>query len=187
MKRIIFILFLLNTILLNAQIKPNFTDGIYLNFQQFKTNKPIKKSQIATNLDTKSYDFFETLLNKKYFEIYDNVGGRITISTKEVWGYCNNKTIFIKYNDDFNRIPVVGEISHFIAYKTFTYTNTDPFMNSRANYYPQRENTTTELRKYILDFKSGTVKDFNYKTVDSLISRDSLLHKEYSIRGYRNA
>ncbi len=160
-----------------------FKDGLYFNFLQVKNNSPIKKSQIVTNLDYKRYDFFERLFEEKTITVYDNMGVKKVVSTNDIWGFSNKGVLYINLNEEFNRIPVFGSISHFIANKT--YVEYDPYRygsyNSYNNYNRYDNQTTkTVLIQYLLDFETGKIYDFSYKSVELLISKDPDLYEEFS-------
>ncbi len=159
-----------------------FKDGIYLNFQQVKLNSPIQKSQIVTNIDYNSFDFYEKLFESDQISLYNNLGIKKDIKINEIWGFSDKGVLYINLNDEFNRIPVFGSISHFIANKT--YTEYDPYSYSPYNrynsyYYQDSRTTKTVMMQYILDFESGKLYDFDYKSVELLISKDEELYEEF--------
>jgi len=182
---IIFILLSFSTFAQNEQIKYSptfkFKDGIFENIQQVKKNKPIPKSQIVTNIDYKNFDFFERLLEQKTIAIYDNLGVNREINTKTIWGFSDKGILYININGTFNRIPVFGKISHFIADKTVV--EYDPYYSpgSYNNYYNSTQYTTkTVMMQYLLDFETGKIYNFNYQSVEKLISNDTDLFEEFS-------
>lgn len=159
-----------------------FKDGIYSNFQQVKLNQPIQKSQIVTDIDYNSFDFYEKLFERKLISLYDNIGVKKEIKVNEIWGFSDKGVLYINLNEEFNRIPVFGSISHFIANRT--YTEYDPYSYSPYNryntyYHSDSRTTKTVLMQYILDFESGKLYDFNYKSVELLISKDEELYEEF--------
>lgn len=160
--------------------KPHFKDGLYLNFKQVKTNSPIPKVRIRTNLDYANSHFFDELVQNEYIVFYDNLGNSEKVKTEQIWGYCNRGTLYINVHNQFNRIPVLGSISHFTALYSYTEYRS-PY--STYSYY-DRYNTTaqnkTELRQYVLDFETGEVREFNYKTMEVLLSNDPELMEEYT-------
>lgn len=162
------------------EYKPGFKfkEGIYLNFEQFKTNNPISKARIVSQTDNNRFDFFDIVLQEKKITIYDNTGNITEIETSKIWGFCNRSVIYINFNDEFNRIPILGNISHFVA--NYSYTEYDPYSpgyNPYGTYYPP--STKTELRQYLLDFNSGKIYDFSYKTVEILLMNDSQLYDQF--------
>lgn len=158
-----------------------FKDGLFLDFDQVKKNDPIPKSQIVTNINYNSFDFYEKLFDNKTISLYDNLGNKQDIEIKNIWGFSDKGVLYINLNDEFNRIPVFGNICHFIANKT--YTEYDPYSyypyNRYSNYYYDNRTTKTVLMQYIIDFETGKIYDFNYKSVELLISKDAELYEEF--------
>lgn len=154
-----------------------FTDGIYLDFNQVKTNNPVLKSQIITTYNTKSFDFFDNLILEKYISIYDDLGTEQKVATDDIWGYCNNGAIYVQKNDRFNRIGVIGSISHFVSYET-VYDNMYPYTYGYDSYnYPS---TSTELRQYLLNFETGEIIDYTVKGVQIFLMQDTALYDEFN-------
>lgn len=164
----------------NDSAENRFKDGLYLNFNQVQTNKPIPKIQIRTSIPYSDIDFFEELIKQEFIVFYDQLGNSQKVKTEQIWGYCNRGSVYINLHDDFNRIPVLGSLSHFTA--TFTYTEyQSPYQYS--SYYDRYYNTQqnkTELRQYILDFKTGKIYDFNYKAMEAVLAEDPDIMEEYS-------
>lgn len=155
-----------------------FTDGIFLNFEQVKQNKPVPKLKIVTNISYERYDFFEKILNNEEIQLYDKIGNVQLIKVSEIWGFSNKGVLYINYNEEFNRIPFIGKIGHFTANMTYTNNNYPNRYGNYNNYYPN--STGTELRQYLIDFETGTIFDFDYKTVEILLMKDLELFDEYN-------
>jgi len=190
-KNLYIVLFILLSVNISAQVNKTpdgsvkyspafkFKDGIYTNFLQVKQNQPIPKSQIVTDIDYAAFDFYDRLLEGKTITIYDNLGVNQEIETKLIWGFSNKGVLYINLNDEYNRIPVFGSISHFIANKT--YIDYDPHSYNSYNRYSYDPYTTkTVMMQYLLDFGSGKLYDFNYKSVELLIASDIDLYEEFS-------
>ena len=190
MKKILFIL-IFSFILLNIKAQTDtipegyvkytpafkFNDGIFMNFEQVKLNKPIPKSKIVTDINVSDFDFFEKIFETNTICFYDNLGTKENLDASKIWGYCNKGALYIYYNDDFNRIPVIGSLCHFISNITYT----DPMYNPYDPYNSSMQtNSRTELRQYILEFETGKVFDFNYKTIEVLLMNDTLLYDEFN-------
>jgi len=182
---IIFLLFSISTFAQNGHIKYTpafkFKDGIYENIQQVKNNKPIPKSQIVTNIDYNSFNFFDRLFEEKIIKIYDNLGVLKEIDPEKIWGFSDKGVLYININGTYNRIPVFGNICHFIADKTFV--EYDPYYNQSSynSYNSTPYSTKTVMVQYLLDFGTGKIYDFNYQSVEKLIVNDIDLYEEFSI------
>ena len=154
----------------------DFKNGIFLNFDQVKNNKPILLSNIITPLQKSSADFYEKLFAYNVIVFIDNFGLKKQFDTDNIWGYAKNGKLFINWEQDQTMIPIVGTISHFIAsHIEYDYNSYDPY-----SYY----NTTTSKRvvtkQYVLFFPTGQVFEFNYKNLDYIFSLDQDFYLEWS-------
>jgi hypothetical protein len=168
-----------------------FTDGIFLNFAQVKVNSPLPKSKILTSIDFNDEDFFGQIFKEKQIGFYDDLGTKQTVETKQIWGFSRNGNLYIKVNNELNRITYIGSISHFIAnvtsysngaYDPYMYNNYNPYSPYGSSYGNPYGNTmqNKEVRQFILDFETGKVLDFDVKAIESLLVRDPKLYDEYA-------
>lgn len=153
-----------------------FNTGIYLDYAQFRSNSPIPKSALVFEGDTARLDFLRLLLTKDQFQWRDTAGIVHTTRTVSTWGYCENKSIFIRWNYSFNRIAVIGSVCHFTAYVT-------DYMYTGPGTAPSRQYGTPveSLQQYVLDTKTGSIYDFNPRTMEYILQRDAVLFAEYSV------
>jgi hypothetical protein len=159
-----------------------FSDGLFVNFEQVKNNKPILKSKILSSVDMEADDFFNNILKEKVLYYFDAYGIKQDIKVNKIWGYSKNGSLFIRVGEDFSRISYIGSICHFIANVT-TYDNRyyDPFYaNSYYNRYGVSPNTSSsEMKQFIINLKTGEVLDFEVKNVEAFLMRDPTLYDEY--------
>lgn len=117
----LFLAYLLFVLSADAQVAYSrdfqFKEGLYLNFQQFRNNDPVAKSQIISELDKTDLSFFDRIAAKKNTPInyIDSSGIKQTKSISDLWGYSKNNAIFINYDGSFYRIGVIGSLCHFVA------------------------------------------------------------------------
>src|SRR5512133_2430910 len=176
-----------------------FRDGIYLNFEQVKTNNPIPKAKLLTSVDYNDREFFRKLLEMDKIYFYDDMGIRQEIPKSTIWGYSRNGVLYVQIQENFNRITFVGNICHFVAdvttYDSRSYGSPygyyDPYYSpySYGSYYspyynpyysPYRSNMgRTELKQYIIDFESGKVLEFDIENTELLLMKDNQLYEEY--------
>jgi hypothetical protein len=198
MKRLLILLFVFLPFCLKAQtdsIKPKkipfnedfrFKDGIYFNIEDVKRNNPLPKERIVTNLDENDYKFFETLLENETISVLDEMGLKVDIQVKNIWGFAQNGMLFIKHNGQFNRIPVFGSICHFIADKTYVDNRYNPYSYNYNSYYynpyyyPNPQTVKTELRQYILDMETGQIMDYTHENLEIILIRDKVLYEEFA-------
>ncbi|HKK41998.1 MAG TPA: hypothetical protein VJ963_06290 [Bacteroidales bacterium] len=177
-----------------------FNDGIYLNFDQVKLNKPIPKARILTSVDYNDREFFRKVMEPGKLYFYDNMGIRQEVDENNIWGYSRNGVLYIRVQGNFNRITFVGSICHFVAdvttydsrYYNSPYGYYDPYYYpyGYSNYYyspyspyyspyGQSNMSRTELKQYIIDFESGKILEFNIENTELLLMKDSKLYDEY--------
>jgi hypothetical protein len=161
-----------------------FTDGIYLNFEQVKNNKPLPKARIIASVDFNAPDFYDVLLSKNDFSYYDDVSMKQTMAVKQIWGYAKNGNLFIRMYDSFNKVTYIGNICHFLATISYNYQPVyDPYYYNPYYYYSGSGSsgsvTKTELRQFIFDFNTGKILDYNEKNIEILLMSDPQLYDEY--------
>lgn len=161
-----------------------FTDGIFMNIEDVKRNNPIPKARIITDFNYDDYAFFEKLLESENISVLDNMGQKYEIKVKDIWGFSQNGMLFISWNNEFNRIPIFGNVCHFIADKTVVDHRTSPYYNSYNYYhspyhYPNNQSVKTELRQYLIDMETGKVMDYDYKNLEAVLVRDQKLYEEF--------
>ena len=155
-----------------------FIDGIFINFDQVKQNKPVSTARIVTDKRPGDLDYFESLLETERVYFIDDMGVKQSIAVGKLWGYAKNGVLYIYLNGEFNRIPVVGKACHFVANKTVVHESYDPFY--RYNYpYQTPTYSSKEIRQYLLDFETGAVMDYNIGALEVVLMNDAELHAEF--------
>ena len=162
-----------------------FKEGIYLNFDQVKSNNPLAKSRIITNVDVEDNHFFETALEGKTLSFYDDLGMKRDIAIKSIWGFSRNGALYLRMNETYNRISYVGSICHFTANITvYQSSYYDPYYYNPYYYYRNwnvsNQSASTELRQFIMDFETGKILDYSEDNLELLFMRDPVLHDEYA-------
>jgi hypothetical protein len=168
-----------------------FTEGVYVGFDQVRQNSPIPKSRIITSVAYDDPDFFERVLKEKKIQLFDNLGTKLEIQVKNIWGFSRNGVLYININDNYFRITMIGSICHLVASLT-SYNNDrySPYYGYGYPYYstpyynpyysPYSSNTNVEMKQYLLDFKTGNLLDYDEKSVELLLMADPELHDEYA-------
>jgi hypothetical protein len=176
-----------------------FKDGIYLNFDQVKTNSPIPKAKLLTSADYNDREFFTKVFSAAKIYFYDNMGIRQEIEQNNIWGYARNGVLYVQIQGNFNRITFIGNICHFVAdittydtrYNYSPYGYYDPYYYSPysyGSYYPygsysspyrQSNVARNELKQYIIDFETGKILEFDISNVELLLMKDPSVYDEY--------
>ena len=165
-----------------------FTDGLYLNFNQVKDDNPIPPVRLISNNNPGDSNFFSDLVENKAIVYFDGFGARKEVKTEQIWGFCQNGKLYINYNDEFNRIPIIGQACHFIADITVINTQYDPFYNDRYNNYydpysyrsSNRTTRSREMRQFILRFETGEVLPYDRESILVVLMGDPELYEEYN-------
>lgn len=157
-------------------------EGIYLNYFDFRTNRPIPRSMIKSKENKGDLDFFDNTVDNNDFIVFTFAGIEHKVPTDSVWGYCQNNTIYINYEKNFCRIPVFGHISHFIA--TVEVYNSTAYNPYYANYsitatgMPMK---SKEVKQFMLDFYTGKVVEYNLDNFLLMLSSDQKLFDEFKV------
>ena len=159
--------------------KISLHEGIFINFEQVKANKPIDKNSIVTNIPINAIDFYKKLTERETIAFFDENGEKKQIDTKHIWGFCENNHLYINYNGRFYKIPSLGRISQFIAKVKVMRTETDPMYSGYYN-MATRTYEYEETHHFLLSFDTGQIYEYNYKNVERLISSDKKLYEEFS-------
>lgn len=160
-----------------------FTEGIYLTFDQVKKNNPLLKARIIATEDYNKPDFFEILLSKDEFSYYDGLSMKQTVKVKQIWGFAKNGNLYVRMNETFNKVTYIGSICHFLATVYYTYQQVyDPYYYNPYYYYSGRGSSSvskSELKQFIFDFNTGKIYDYEVKNVGALLIADPVLYDEY--------
>ncbi|MEO5645082.1 MAG: hypothetical protein ABIQ40_11345 [Bacteroidia bacterium] len=161
-----------DSVIYNSDFK--FKEGIYLTFQSFRDNKPVPKNAIVSNYNKAEIDFLRKVMSTKTISYRDSSGMVWEIAPGKVWGFCENNSVYIRYNGDFNKIVVMGSICHFTALYT-TYLSGGPTSAGAATTGAPVES----VQQYVLDMQTGKVLDFVLPNIEELYARDEALYKEF--------
>ena len=135
-----------------------FKEGIFLTLEQFKNNAPILKSAIVSVLPKSQIDFLTQVLEQKTVIYKDSSGSEQKLESASIWGFSQNRTIFINFNNEFNRINVIGTLSLFSAIVVQTPMRNEPIGDMYAI-----EPTFQELHQFVFDMQTNKVFDFSLK------------------------
>jgi hypothetical protein len=151
-----------------------FREGIFLTVQDLKYNNPIPKEAIISSLPSSGADFLSQVMAYKYVTYKDRQGLEQKLETATVWGFCQNRSLYINFNKEFNRINVIGSLCHLVATVSTVSGVRDPM-----NYNYAINNTYEELRQFVVDLENNKVLDFNVKNMEAILQRDPVLHEEF--------
>ncbi len=161
-----------------------FKEGIYISHRDFRKNNALVKENIESELNKEQVDFYSKItsgINLKY-----SINGDVfQLETKNIWGFVQNKTLFVNYNGVFYRVPVFGSICYFAGVVEVTgyYTGIyDPMFGPGYG----RAVKTKEVREFLMNYYDGRVIPYDKDYLNELLSRDELIYKEYKKLSKRN-
>lgn len=152
----------------------NFKEGIYLTVEQFKKNSPILKESIVSAQPKTQIDFLSLELELKTITYKDSAGVEQKVETSTLWGYSQNRTIYINFNNEFNRVNVIGTLSVFSGIVIQTPMRNEPIGDMYAI-----EPSFTELHQFVFDTQSNKVYDFTSKNMELLLKPDAELYTQF--------
>lgn len=166
-------LFAQNQLVLDNSFK--FKEGIFLNYDQVKSNQPIPKSNIISNIDKNSYNFFEILFLEKQVDIINEEGKKEKYLIKDLWGYSDKGFLYVNYKNYTSQIHVLGAICHFMATE-------EVYTGYTSTYYESFSSPTTTIVNYqaIMDFETGNIMPLNISNLTSILAKDTEITKEWS-------
>ncbi|GIV26427.1 MAG: hypothetical protein KatS3mg027_0241 [Bacteroidia bacterium] len=181
LKGIVLLILLYHSLFFHAQqdsIVESRKEGLYLDYLQFRENRPITKSQIITSIDTAQLDFFTKVVSQKEILIMTPLGTEEKISPKDLWGYFQNGILYIYYDNAFYKVPVLGAISYFIGTQEVTY------YSGVGWGYPYGMAgvpvKTREIKDFLMDYYTGKVYPFSLDQLEELFKKDPAIYNEFT-------
>lgn len=156
------------------QIGMPMPDGVYLTYWDFRHNNAILKENIEFGKNKDQLDYVGKALEQEKLNYKFN-GNALSVNSKEVWGYVQNGTFYVNYQNKFYRIPVFGSICFLIA---MVEVKQSGFYDPRFGGYSGGM-ITTEQREFIMNFYEGKLNELKQDEVELLLSRDKVLFVEY--------
>lgn len=153
-----------------------FREGIYLSYDQFKHNSPIEIKRIVSDYDKTRLDFLKSITGKKEITFLNDSNRKVTLRVDSIWGYCQNQALYIKYGDDFFRVPIIGNLSHFLGYQYVTTAYPNAGMYGSQQVY---QGAVKEQTQFVFDHLTRQVVIFNVGSMEVFLQRDEALYKEF--------
>ncbi len=158
-------------------------EGVYMSYTDFRKNHPVPKDAIESKEDKTQLDFIgKTLAANKEVAVMHN-GVVHKLESEKIWGYSQNNTLYLNYEGKFYRVPVFGNISHFLGtIEVYNYNNGGMYggmYGIGGGYGMNMPVKQREMRQFIFDFYSGEIMDYTLSNVELLVSRDLKLYEEF--------
>jgi hypothetical protein len=149
-------------------------DAIYLSYNDVRHGMAVHKADINAKIDTTQLDFLSKILAQDKFQ-FTKDGQTVTMESKKIWGFFQNNTLYINYNNEFYRVPVFGSISYLVA---MIKVINPGFFDPRFG-YQTTSTTTTEMREFLMSFYDGTVQEFTMQRAENLMATDKVFYEQY--------
>jgi hypothetical protein len=159
-----------------SELNP-FPDGLYITYNDLRHNKGIPKERIITQVNKDQVDFYYKVTSLAKLD-YLVDGNTYFIDPINIWGFVQNKTLFVNFKGVFYRVPVFGAISYFAGVVEVTgyYGGMyDPMYGMGGG----RVVKTKEVDEFIVNYYNGKVMLFDMDQVDAVLKNDDEVYKEY--------
>ncbi|MBA3679936.1 MAG: hypothetical protein H0W73_01920 [Bacteroidetes bacterium] len=145
--------------------------GIYLTFGDFKANKPLPFDSISFKDDNKTDNILAKLKkNTSVNYIKNGKAGRINSSF--IWGFTDDKKLYVNFNSTFNKASYVGSICTFFSYIT-------KMQDTRPGSRDAKFQSYKAFALFIMNFEDGIAVEATPKKLSKLLKKDPLLFQEY--------
>jgi hypothetical protein len=153
-------------------------EGLFLSYEDFRHNKSIPKTDIQSPIKKEQLDFL-TKVTEQDSIVFVAGGAKVKTATKKIWGFYQNNTLFVNYENNFYRVPVFGAICYLVATVETYYNNGfyDPFFNNSMGV--GTTTPTKEIRDFLMDFQDGKVIPFSMEKVESLLQKNKSVYDEF--------
>lgn len=150
-------------------------DGIFLTYTDFRYNKGVSKDKIISSGNKEQLDFIGKTLEKETFSF--SYGQKsIAAQSKSVWGFVQNKTLYINFKGSFYRVPVFGSICYLVATVEIVGVGFyDPMFGPGSGPSGRRQ----EVREFLINFYDGVITEFKMDEAELLLARDKGLFDEF--------
>jgi len=150
----------------------SIADAIYVTYYDFRHNKGISKEQISSTINKDQLDFIGRSLDKETFN-YSDGQNVVEVKSGTVWGFIQNKTLYINYKGSFYRVPVFGSVCYLVATVEIVGAG---FYDPMFGYGSGRRQ---EVREFLINFYDGVITEFKMDEAEVLLSRDKMLYGEF--------
>jgi len=162
-----------------------FKDGIYEDFSQVRRNNPVPKENLLIAEDFADPEFYKRILKSNKI-IYSTAGGSTKyIDNRKVWGFASDGILHVHWKGYYSPVYMLGTISCFFLHDLqFDIYKNIIFMHYGFEKEISDENGNTvvryrDLKKYLLDFRTGRIMKLNVRNLSRLINSETELFSEY--------
>lgn len=145
-----------------------FHDGIYRDFQAFRSNSPSIPFAALTTAQGQRVTDLRSTNGKLFFP--DSTGQPVRLDLDHSWGFCDKGVVYVRAGNSFSRIGLMGSLAHLVF--DATYRNFDPYMMGGSTTY------TVEEQRF-LDMATGDFLPVSASGIHNAIAKDAVLKEEF--------
>lgn len=154
-----------------------FQDGIYLNFNEFKTNSPsITNYSVVTQSGKKWFKATDTE-KIRTITYFDEFGTAKSLHLGGFWGACADGQPYAYADGQFNKLEKIGYIIYLVVYSTENIT--ERTYSYTGQYQEKTTGTENVEYKYLIDFRTGQDYEFMISNFQLLLEADPELYDEF--------
>jgi hypothetical protein len=169
-----------------------FTDGIYLNVQQLKSNNPVPKKDLLIAEDYNDLAFFRKILSVRKINYTNEAGSGSVIEKDKVIGFSAGGILNLMHHGLFSSEVLIGSISFFRTDRSLVFPEYAVNENVKKLPYGDRyyfgsqpgalnvKITYGASDCFLMDYSSGKILRFNTVNLNGLLASDKELHDEFN-------
>jgi hypothetical protein len=156
-----------------------FKEGIYVTFNDFLNQYPVKKEQIIAMEDPNDPQYLLKVLSYERFSYFDSLGNKLTLNSPDIWGLVRRNSLYIFHDYMLAKVHFNGRWGYFTTYEIKPQADMGMMPGS---YYAVSVPLTAGKKTitHIIDLNSGEITEFTRKNLMKVLSADSLLLKDYN-------
>lgn len=163
-----------------------FKDGIFKDFNQVRRNDPVPKANLLIAEDFADAEFYKRILKSRQI-IYSTSNGKSEyIDNRKVWGFASDGVLYVHWKGYYSPLYMLGTISCFFLHDQHfdIYRNIVSMHYGNETEMPAYDGQVVvryrDLKKYLLDFRTGKISRLNIRNLSRLLKNDPELFSEYS-------
>ncbi|MDP1803204.1 MAG: hypothetical protein Q8L81_17715 [Bacteroidota bacterium] len=157
-----------------AKADSSFNNGLYIKYSDWRYNTPIHVDSITCKKESASTSVYTKLDNNNYIT-YTRKGKTEKVHVNSVWGYMENKKLYVYFAGKFQAVNYTGTICMFMI---LAYRQTPTFtMNTPNKHYTYPTNKA--FQPFLISFYNSAILTGSPEQMCKLLKPDPELYQEY--------
>lgn len=155
---------------------------MYLDYEDFRRNRPIPIIRIVSKEKTSDDEFLKkTIKDNEKIHFFDELGLEQSVHRLSIWGFSQNNKLYVQHNGIFNTVPKLKRLSHFISYVVLTNSGFVPYGAYYSDYYPAvNARERSEMKHYFVDLSDGRIYEMSPPHLIKAFATDKALQEQYA-------